>query len=275
MDSSEKNTSTFQRIAIGVGTLIVVILTVVAAVFLALQDVESPSPTTEAVTPTVVVIIPTATPFNATANPLPATATLAPVEPTQTPVAVATNTPAPLPTSTTAPVIEETATPLPAPTNTPQPAVSGCPQPEGWVVYTIVEGDTLNSLSERADQSVFDLERANCLGASNNLEAGQSFYLPFIPPTVTPTNTPLPPTATLTPSITPSVTRTPTAEPTPRAPIISNISPSQGLATEEIRLSVTGDYFNPIAGFRVELINRDTADIFPMGQLGLQTPTGF
>lgn len=99
-------------------------------------------------------------------------------------------------------------TPVVRPTSTPVP----CGPPLGWVIYIVRHGDTLYALSLVLHVGVTDLQRANCMGTSINIMAGQRLYVPFIPVyTPFPTAT-LPPYLTPTPTITwpPTNTNTPT-----------------------------------------------------------------
>jgi LysM repeat protein len=235
---------------IGVGTLIVVILTVMAAIFLAMQSQppEEATPISQQSPPAVVATI-TPAPPSPTFTPAPPppsdtpTATLeppAPIPPTDTPVALP-------PTLTATPVvIVITATPLPPTPTSPPPSASGCPTtPPNWVEYIAQTGDTLNSLAGRVNLSVFDLQQANCL-TSFTIQAGQRLYVPFTPPppTLTPTRFP---TGTSGP--------TPTRTPTVIAPIINSVVPDRvDEDNDGVIITVLGRNFKPTeTGFRVEL----------------------
>ncbi len=113
------------------------------------------------------------------------------------------STPA-LPTYQTKPAISSPLqdTPIPAPlTSTP-----ACPYPVGWVSYTILGGDTLQSLAQSSGTTPETLYVNNCL-ESQSLVAGSRLYLP---PPSTPTITQTPgPGATLTLTVTVSETPTP------------------------------------------------------------------
>ena len=252
MDSQNGMSSPLQRIIIGVGTLIVVILTVIAAIFLAMQSqpsdeeatpISQQSPPAIATTTTPATATPTFTSIPPPPSDTPTT-TLEP--PTPVPPPTSTDTPVALPPTFTATpvVIVVTSTPLP-PTPTPPPA-SGCPTtPPNWVEYVVQTGDTLNSLAGRTNVSVFDLQQANCL-TSFTIQAGQRLYLPFTPPP--PTLTPTRPAAN-TPGPTP--TRTPTAI----APVISQVVPDRvDKDNEGVIITVLGRNFRPTeTGFTVEL----------------------
>jgi hypothetical protein len=60
------------------------------------------------------------------------------------------------------------------------PSPTGCPLPDGWVVYTIQPGDTLEGLAERTGVTVEALMRANCL-TSSLIVAYEKLYLPRRP----------------------------------------------------------------------------------------------
>ncbi len=226
--NGNESTSTLQRVAIGAGAFIVVALTVVAAVFFAMQDLPEDGLTPD-ITPTDIAqinltventITPVRTPPTATATseaPSPTnTPTEEPLEPSPTapvpPPVEETEEPLP-PSDTPVPPDTDTSTPEPpAATNTPFQVTAtftatpsevtncGTAPPEGWALYTVQLGDTFNSLATRTNTSVFELQEANCL---RQIQIGDSLYLPFIPPTPTVTNTPTPggaapPTATRT-----------------------------------------------------------------------------
>ena len=91
-----------------------------------------------------------------------------------------------------------------------------CGAPYGWINYYVVSGDTLFGIGTRYGVSVYQLQQANCLGSSVNIQVGTIVKVPnvatitplviptaiqiqpSVPPTATaepPTNTSLPPTA--------------------------------------------------------------------------------
>jgi LysM repeat protein len=92
----------------------------------------------------------------------------------------------------------------------PSPPTPECGRPEGWVLYTVQPGDTLESLAARTGTSIHWLAQANCL-PTYIIYPGQQIWLPFLPPTPTATFTLPPATATYTPIV---VTATPTPSPT-------------------------------------------------------------
>ncbi len=258
-------TSSLQRLAIAAGVLIIVVLTVVAALFLAMEDLpEGEEPTALVqVTPTTP-IPPTATPSpspSATAEPpaptpSPSPTSPGPEEPTVTPSATATATnspePTPAPPTPTQMVVVVTATPPPGtPAQpgpaTPPPAEGVCQPPPTWVSYQVQVGDTLNSLAERTGSTVFELQQVNCL-ESFTIQPGQTVYLPFIPPT---------PTITPTASATARPGPTPTRTATPISPQIDSVTPNRvdrEAADEEVTITILGRNFRPREqGFRVDL----------------------
>jgi LysM repeat protein len=106
-------------------------------------------------------------------------------------------------------------------TRTPQ----ACGAPFGWIRYTVQPGDTLFHLSWLYNTTIAELQRANCLGTSQLIRAGEVLFVPNVATrTVTATVT-----ATMTASATntetpaPSATDTETAIPsnTPEAPTIA------------------------------------------------------
>ncbi len=255
--NGNRTTSSFQRVAIAAGTLIVVVLTVVIALFLAAQDLPEEATATPA--PTVAVIGPTATPTtpvsapssSPTHTPTPTDlppATLTPsatLEATAPPPPAATDntdTPVPPPATDTSTPVVVTPTSLPA-----TPTVGDvCQTPPTWLAYQVQPGDTLNSLANRINSSVFELQQANCLD-STILQNGQTVYLPVIPPT---------PTETRIPSPTPQQTA-PTPTPTPFKPRIDNVVPDRVdkvTDQEDVIITVMGRNFrSSSAGFKVEL----------------------
>ncbi|MBI3158821.1 MAG: LysM peptidoglycan-binding domain-containing protein [Chloroflexi bacterium] len=105
------------------------------------------------------------------------------------------------PSSTAAP----TDTPRIEPSPTPSATDVNCGPPDGWVLYTVKSGETLFRLAEAFQTTVELLQRANCLGTSTVIIAGQSLFVPNVA-TITPSPTP---SATVTPTRTPTKTATP------------------------------------------------------------------
>lgn len=139
----------------------------------------------------------------------------------------------------TALLAEETATSiLISPTQAPTDV---CGPPFGWVRYVVQASETLSSLSRVYGVSVYQLQAANCMGASTLLYAGSTIYVPFYRPpntatatTTSPTATPtkeIPlPTETATEEVTEEVTEEPTVQATP--PAEETPIPSEEAATQ-------------------------------------------
>ncbi|MCB0208742.1 MAG: LysM peptidoglycan-binding domain-containing protein [Anaerolineae bacterium] len=266
MSNGSESSSITQRLLIGAATLIVIVLTVAAAIFLALPGDNDNTPTetltpaatdvgdlSETATPSPTTLPPTDTP---TSSPPAETTPIEEQALTDTPTSTSTATATATATSTTLPptptpvvitptraVIIVTATP-PAATFTPNP----CAPPQGWVEYVVRPGDTLSSLAIKVNISQTNLQQTNCL-ASSVLQTSQVIYLPFIPPDATVTNT-------TTPTPNPTVTRPST--PTPIAPIIDEVD-ARDVVTDnpdirQIVVVAIGRNFRPReAGFKAEL----------------------
>ena len=262
ISNENEKSSPLQRILIGVGALAVIVLTVVAAVFLTIQDLpEEATPTSAVVVispPPTFTPSPTSPPPTLTQPPSPIDTAVPPTvptvaeEPTVTDTPTATNTPTPTvtptPTDTPTPiVIVITAPPEPA---TDVPVVGPCQPPPSWIAYTVQTGDTLNSLANRTGLSVFDLQQVNCLETFTILP-GDIVYLPFDPPTPTPS-----------PTRAPTVTRLPTLTrtATPIAPRILTVVARQ--TDTEIVVFVQGENFRSReAGFRAQLVGPTTIEL--------------
>jgi LysM repeat protein len=104
----------------------------------------------------------------------------------------------------------------------PTVTVIPCGPPAGWIkAYTVKPGDNLYRISLLYRTTVAQLQRANCMGSSTIIYAGQKLYVPNVPTstpgvtviptfnTATPSLT-LPPTATVAPTDSPSATTAPT-----------------------------------------------------------------
>lgn len=255
-------TSVSQRIAIAVGTLFIVILTIIAAFFLAQQE-NSPS---VAISPTLADTS-TATPSSTPSE----TPTTTP-SPTATVPPTATPTEPPMPTTTVMPAATETSTPTetatpppttPTTTPTATPRPNACERtPSEWVMYEVQDGDTWHTISRRLNEtySVFDLQTNNC--TTETLRKGQIIYLPTLPPAFTPTNTAIP-TATLTPIIRAGATPTPSV--TPSKPDIKSVNPRSGPLGQAVPFFIFGENLGLLDGpgprtekeFRVELIMKE------------------
>ncbi|NIO69670.1 MAG: LysM peptidoglycan-binding domain-containing protein, partial [Anaerolineae bacterium] len=119
----------------------------------------------------------------------------------------------------------------PTPTLSPTP----CKPPVDWQIYVVQRGDTLYSLAQRYNTTVYAIVQANCL-TNYAIYVGQNLYLPPLPATPTPTVTHTPtstPTATWTstPTWTPTFTVTPTATETP-SPTATPTATNTPTATE-------------------------------------------
>jgi LysM repeat protein len=88
--------------------------------------------------------------------------------------------PGPRPSDTQAPGQAETEAPDGTAIALASPSPTGCPRPEGWVIYTIQPGDTLQNLAERTGTTVDELMRLNCL-SSPLIIAYEQLYLPRRP----------------------------------------------------------------------------------------------
>jgi LysM repeat protein len=141
----------------------------------------------------------------------------------------------------------------PTPTLSPTP----CKPPVDWQIYVVQKGDTLYSLAQRHNTTVYAIVQANCL-ANYAIYVGQNLYLPPLPATLTPTVTRTPtstptstwtptstatPTDTATPTITPTATETPTTVP-PTATATS--SPSATLTVVPTATSTGSPTLTPI-----------------------------
>ena len=267
--NGNESSSSAQRLLIGAGTLIVVILTVVGAVFLAMQETPDQSTPVTQLSPTLpppTPFIPTFTPTSRPSLPTPSltptpipdispTATAVPViaataTETPSPTASPTNTPVTTPAAETPPQPEPTPLPPAVPTVTPGAyTVVPCEPPATWVQYSVQVGDTLNKLSGLTGVSVADLQLINCLD-SFTIRPDQTIYLPFVPPTVT-----------TTPTFVPTSTRgpTPTRTATPIAPRITLVVVDLDLVEDKIKVFVTGENFRSREqGFRAELTGPST-----------------
>lgn len=108
-----------------------------------------------------------------------------------------------------------------------------CDQPDGWIVYTVDEGDTLQSLGRLTYITVMDLMVANCM-TINSLTVDQQIFLPYYPGSATSTSTAYP-TSTRTRTATPTTALGSTSIPV----LPSNTSPPPATATNTIVPTVT------------------------------------
>ena len=96
----------------------------------------------------------------------------------------------------------------------PTVTVIPCGPPAGWVKRHVVQpGDNLFRIALSYGITYPQLQRANCMGSSTTIYAGQLLWVPNVP-TLTPGITNVP-TATPSSTPTPTSTSTPTESPTP------------------------------------------------------------
>ena len=96
------------------------------------------------------------------------------------PSSARTTTPTPTPTVTKTPV--PTLAPTPTPTTTPKPTTTATPKPTATPTatafyYTVVSGDTLNSIATRFKKTVAAIKTANNL-TSDTIRIGQKLLIP-------------------------------------------------------------------------------------------------
>ncbi|MEN6408712.1 MAG: LysM peptidoglycan-binding domain-containing protein [Anaerolineaceae bacterium] len=134
---------------------------------------------------------------------------------------------------TTQQLIPNTVLYLPAPTgagSSPTATTEACGAPLNWVPYIVQSNDTLYRLSIAFRVSVYEIQLANCMGASTLIRTGDRIYVPNVP-TTTPTNTPTArPTHTTSPvpttMPTEAPTPAPTLEPTAAATVVGTTTPA-------------------------------------------------
>ena len=168
------------------------------------------TPDTAAAEPVVAISTSSPTPLPtvaATPSPLPIVDIPAPADsptPTQ-PQSAATGPAATEPPTATAPAPVE-------PTETETSANPDCGPPTGWVLYTVISGDTLFRIALRSGISLSQLQQANCLGNNDSIYRGQRLYVPRhpSPPVVDPSPTPE--------TNQPTPTKPTATEPTPTKP---------------------------------------------------------
>lgn len=92
---------------------------------------------------------------------------------------------APVSTSSTKTAVVMLLTPLSVtrtPSITTSTATPRCPQPQGWLIYTIQPGDTLDSIADAHNTTANVLAKENCLEISS-LIPGTELYVPNVYPT--------------------------------------------------------------------------------------------
>lgn len=149
-----------------------------------------------------------------------AAATLTAKAPTPT---LTTRAPTSTPTLVTATPVTSTKSPVAKPTSSPTSRTTLCRKPQGWVAYTIQQGDSLTNLAAFYRTTVKRLKDANCL-RDDRVYAGTRLWVPFqVSPTATKratrTRVPTSTLATATPTapVTVPATGTNTQEPSPTA----------------------------------------------------------
>jgi LysM repeat protein len=99
-----------------------------------------------------------------------------------------------------------------------------CGAPFGWVQIIVQPGDTLFHISQLYGVTVSQLQRANCLGYSTTLIAGERLWVPNVS-TSTPSATPI---IIEFDTLTPLPTKTPSPPTsTPEPPTATNVPPSE------------------------------------------------
>lgn len=188
--------------------------------------------------------------------------------PTETNTAAPSRTPLPTVTQTLTerPTFTATGTDTPFPTATAStvPCVVVCPA--GWTLYTVQPGDTVSSLSRRANVSVARIVQVNCIIDPNRIIAGTRLCLPPLPvPTLT--FTPIIPTTQAPQPITPAPDPTTAIPPTTAAPP-TTIAPTVGpdLIAVNIRLD-EGSYWEDDDYYvaPVSVVVRNTGDMAASG----------
>ncbi|MDH5505782.1 MAG: LysM peptidoglycan-binding domain-containing protein [Anaerolineae bacterium] len=169
----------------------------------------------------------------------------------------------------------------------PSPTAVDCGPPADWVLYTVLDGETIDSVAYAFSTTVPDLQHANCLMDSTVIIAGQTLYVPNVPKvtatyTVTPkptsvpaaTKTQAPSTATLVattvvpsatatlkpkPSATPTATSTATPKPT-LTPTPTNTATMTPTATPD-HSTTFSNVAGPVSGLITTCENLFSADV--------------
>ncbi len=158
--------------------------------------------------------------------------------PVQTPVFTAFPTPFAWPTATLIPTIPPTPVP---------PTATACSRYTAWPQYTVVAGDTLGNIAQRAGATVQQLAAANCLADTNLIYVGQQLYVPQIPATRTPG-----PTATFTT--------------VPNAPVFGQAITASQHWRDSAGQAVT--YYQTVRVTVGEVTNADSVSFFVTGTAG-------
>lgn len=214
----------------------------------------------------------------ATDTPL-STDTLTPVPTVQTPTMTSSplpsQTPTPLPPVTTQlPVdteeggtlvfaqptrsVAETMSTTPRPTlavlfGTPAPTAAVCSSPVDWVQYTVQPNDTIDTLARATASTVDDLRQGNCLDDERLLEAGDVVLVPSTPVVmILPGETIIPGVLYVEGCTLPTVQIT--------QPTLGQVL--SGAAAIEGSADIAGSF----GGYRLELFQEHSADIFVIGQ---------
>jgi LysM repeat protein len=115
----------------------------------------------------------------------------------------------------------------PVPTVT---VVIACGPPSNWVrAYVVQRGDTLFRIALSYGTTVSQLQRANCMGSSTVIYAGQRLWVPNVPTRTTVPATVTPDVSTATDTVTPTpTTEVPTQTPsdTPTSTSTSTLTPT-------------------------------------------------
>jgi hypothetical protein len=120
-------------------------------------------------------------------TPEPSTATKTPTRtpPPPTVTRTPTKTPTPTPTLTRTPLATETSgirpTAVGLATAEPLATQTTCVYPQGWVTYTVRQGDTLLSIARAVGSTLFELQTSNCLQDINSIYAGATILVPRLP----------------------------------------------------------------------------------------------
>ncbi len=141
-------------------------------------------------------------------------------------------------------------------------AERNCPAPDGWVAYTVQEGDTLYDIARAVGSTVEELAAANCLTGSGNITPGLNVYLPQSPSQPVATSAPLGPTGT------------PPAPVGCSAPGVRIIAPSAGQLVTGM-FTLVGAAVVPTSGAYVIEIRADLVpDFMPYSRATTSVPGG-